>query len=190
MNKRPIVIVASARSGSSAFAWHIGNLHNIEVWTEPTRNLEEFENFKKFVTTDNDYVLKIITYQIKDTEIYQSILKNNCYKIKLTRENKIDQIASHYIGNITNIWNSNNKYARGKEYTVKIDQHHINSVIQTVINNDQMFDDLKIEFDEEHTYEELIKTISLDSTGQAKMAPPTNFDLLKKAIEIEYAKYR
>ena len=191
MNKRPVIIVASTRSGSSAYCRHIGKSYNIKIWQEPTHNLEEFESFKRYIQAgNNDYVLKTITHQIKDNEIYQSILKNDCYKIKLTRENKIDQIVSHYIGGETNTWNSDNKYARGKEYNVKIDRNYINSAIQTVINNDRVFDDLKIEFDKEHTYEELIKTINLDSTGIVKMIPPTNYNLLKKVIEIEYAKYR
>jgi hypothetical protein len=191
MNKRPIVIVASTRSGSTAFAWHLGKLHNVKIWTEPSYNPDWFDSFQRYITSGkNNYVLKVISYQIPSNEIYQTILASNCYKIKLTRSNKIEQIMSHYIGNCTAIWNSCDQYARGEQYTVPIDQVLINSVIQTVVANDNLFDSLNIKFDEELTYEELIDTVNLSNTGIAKIIPPTNYDLIKQAIEIEYVKQR
>ena len=191
MNKRPIVIVASTRSGSSAFAWHLGKLHNVKTWTEPSYDPDWFDSFQRYIASGkNDYVLKVISYQIPINEIYQTILASDCYKIKLTRANKIEQIVSHYIGHSTWIWNSWDRYARGEQYTVPIDRALINSVIQTVITNDNLFDSLNIEFDEELTYEELINTVNLSNTGMVKIIPPTNYDLIKQAIEIEYDKYR
>ena len=191
MNKKPIVIVASARSGSSAYCRHVSNFYNVKRWQEPTRDLEVFESFKKYIKTGNtDYVLKIVSNQIENNKVYRSILDGDCYKIKLTRENKIDQIASHYIGYSTNIWNSENKYARGLTYHVNIDIAVVNTIINTVIADDKLFDILNISFDEEHTYEELIKTTILDDTGMAKLLPPTNYDLLKTVIEEEYGKFR
>lgn len=191
MNKRPIVIVASARSGSSAYCRYINKFYNIKGCQEPSRTLEEFESFKKYIKSGNtDYVLKIISDQIENNQLYQSILDSDCYKIKLTRENKIEQIASHYIGYSTNIWNSENKYARGKEYTVDIDTDLINSIIKIVIANDKLFDILNINFDKELTYEELIKSAILNDIDMAKIIPPTNYFFLKQRIEREYAKYR
>ena len=191
ISKLPIVIIASSRSGSSALAQHISSLYNIKNWSEPTRDVEEFEKFKQYITRGNiNYVLKIISYQISSTEIYQTILANDCYKIKLTRENKLDQIVSHYIGHCTQVWNSTDQYARGVQYTVPADIKLINDAIQTVIFNDKVFDGLGIEFDETLTYEELISHTNLDSTGLAKIIPPTNYNEIKLVIEKEYDKYR
>lgn len=191
MNKRPIVIIASARSGSTAFALYIGNMHGIKIWSEPSYTLAGFESFKRYIAADNsNYVLKVISYQIPNNEIYHSILASDCYKIKLTRSNKVEQIASHYIAHCTDIWNDHDKYARSIEYTVPVDLTLINSIINVVIANDRIFDNLDINFDETHTYEELINTINLDSTGMVKIILPVNYNSLKKVIEKEYAKYR
>lgn len=190
MNKRPIVIVASARSGSTAYCYYLGKLHSMAVWAEPSYDEECFESFKQYISSGNNYVLKIISYQIANNQVYNSIIESDCYKIKLTRSNKIEQVASHYIGQCTNIWNSHNEYARGKQYSVPIDIELINSIIQVIIDNDKVFDSLGINFDEEQTYEELIKTIDLNSTIIAKIIPPVNYDLLKTVIEEEYDKYR
>jgi len=191
MNKRPIVIVASARSGSSAFAWHISKMHRIKVWLEPSYTSAGFESFKRYIVSGNkNYVLKVISNQIPNNELYHSILLSDCYKIKLTRSNKTEQIASHYIGHCTDIWNADDKYARGIEYTVPVDLKLINSIINVVVANDRIFDNLDINFDETHTYEELINTVNLDSTGMVKIIPPINYDEIKAVIEEEYAKYR
>ena len=191
MNKRPIVIVASTRSGSTAFASYIGEMYKIKIWSEPSFNAEGFESFKRYIAADNsNYVLKVISYQIPNNEIYHSILASDCYKIKLTRSNKVEQIASHYIGHCTDIWNDHDKYARGIEYTVPVDLTLINSIINVVVANDRIFDNLDIKFDEPHTYEQLINTVDLDSTGMVKIISPANYNEIKGVIEEEYAKHR
>ena len=191
MNKRPIVIVASTRSGSTAFAWYLGRIHGIKIWSEPNNSVEEFEAFERWLAAEStDYVLKIIAHQLVNNEVYQTILKTDCYKIKLTRANKIDHIVSQYIAHSTRIWNSNDRYARGVEYTVDIDIDLINYTIQSVINNDRVFNSSDINFDETFTYENLITTMNLDSTGIVKIMPPINYDEIKTVIEKEYDKHR
>jgi len=191
MNKRPIVIVASTRSGSTAYASYIGLMHKIKIWSEPSFNIEGLESFKRWLKAENtDYVLKVIAHQLVDNEIFQTILKTDCYKIKLTRANKIDHIASQYIAHSTWIWNSGDRYARGVEYTVDIDMNLVKDTIKDVLNNDRIFDNLDIKFDETLTYEELIDTVNLDSTGMVKIISPTNYDEIKQVIEQEYDKYR
>jgi hypothetical protein len=191
MNKRPVVIIASTRSGSSAFAWYFGRIHGLKIWTEPNNSVGEFEAFKRWLATEKtDYVLKIIAHQLVNNEVYKTILEDDCYKIKLTRSNKIEQIASHYIAHSTWIWNSPDQYARGVAYTVDIDAALVNSTIKDIINNDRIFDNLDIKFDETHTYEELINTVNLDSTGMVKIMPPTNYNEIRAVIKEEYEKYR
>lgn len=189
MNKRPIVIVASTRSGSSAYASYIAYMYNLKPWLEPNLTVEGWVAFERWLAAGSaDYVLKVISYQIPNNEIYHSILASDCYKIKLTRSNKVEQIASHYIGHCTDIWNDHDKYARGIEYTVPVDLTLINSIINVVVANDRIFDNLDIKFDETHTYEQLINTVNLDSTGFVKIISPTNYDEIKAVIEQEYAK--
>jgi len=191
MNKRPIVIVASTRSGSSAYASYIACEYNLKLWSEPNLTVEGLATFERWLAAENkNYVLKIIARQLVKNEVYQTILKTDCYKIKLTRANKIDRIVSLYIADYTNIWNSYDRYARGIEYIVDINMDLIKATIKDVINNDRIIDNLDIDFDETLTYEELISTTNLDNTGVVKIIPPTNYDEIKAVIEEEYAKYR
>ena len=126
----PIVIIASPRTGSSAYCRYLGDIYNMPTWIEPDLEDFKFLNFKNQLATGADkYVLKIMAWQIEGNPIYQSILADNCYKIKLTRENKIEQLVSHYIGWTTQIWNSEDKFARGESYAVAIDKREITNVI-------------------------------------------------------------
>ena len=166
-------------------------MHGIKIWTEPTNSIEEFDSFKRWLTAGStNYVLKIIANRLVNNEVIQTILKTDCYKIKLTRANKIDHIVSQYIAYSTGVWNSGDRYARGVEYIVDIDMDLVNDTINDVINNDRVFDNLDIDFDETHTYEQLINTLNLDSTGMVKIIPPTNYDEIRTVIAEEYDKQR
>lgn len=190
MNKRPIVIVASTRSGSSAYASYIGRMYNLKIWLEPNLTVEGLAAFERWLSAENkDYVLKIIAHQLINDKVCQAILKTDCYKIKLTRANKIDHVVSQYIAHSTCIWNSGDRYARGVAYTVDINMDLIKATIKDVINNTRVFDSLDINFDETLTYEDLINTVDLDTTGVVKIISPTNYDEIKQVIEEEYGKY-
>lgn len=186
----PIVIVANTRTGSSAYSEYLSTSNNITNWQEPSLNPNTFEQFKNYAKEHKDYVLKIITYQIPNNSLYQSILADKSYKIKLTRQNKVDQIVSHYIADYTAIWNSNNKFARGPKYSVKIDRELINKAMNTVIKNDSIFDTLNVKFDEELIYEDIVKIIDPNTFGTQKIIPPVNYDLLRTTVQEEYDKYR
>ena len=191
ISKRPILIVASPRSGSSPYCFHVGRTHGLTIWAEPTRDAVEFKEFQKFIhSTNKAYILKIITYQIADTPVYQRLLYTDCYKIKLTRQNKVDQIVSEYIGKMTGVYNSEDKFARGTEYTVPIDAGRIQDTILYIQKTDSIFDLLNVKFDEELTYEELVRTSDFSNTNIVKIIPPTNYLQLKEIIEHEYNKSR
>jgi len=193
ISKRPILIVASPRSGSSPYCYYLGKKYGLSIWAEPTHQKNfpnAFLEFEKYVQGNNDYVLKIISYQIENNPLYQQLLDSDCYKIKLTRENKVDQIVSEYIGKMTGIYNSTDKFARGIEYTVPIDINHINDSILYIKKTDNILNSLNVKFDEELTYEELLKTIDLNLSNILKIIPPTNYLELKEIIEHEYNKSR
>ena len=163
----------------------------MDGWIEPADDAIKFAKFKNYLNdTGSNYVLKIMAQHIETNPTYQSILSNDCYKIKLTRENKLEQIVSHYVGWTTKIWNSDDKFARGEKYIVEIDKQEINNIILDHIRYEKSFDQLDIKFDEEHTYEELLTTVDLNKSTIAKIVPPTNYNLLKRVIEQEYDKYR
>lgn len=190
----PILLLAGPRTGSSAYCHLLAKLHGLTSFTEPLaedvipENMPEL--FDQSLKTDKKCVVKIIAYQISEYSTYQRLVYSKCYKIKLTRQNKIDQITSHYIGEKTKVWNSPNKFARGIEYSIPIDIPTIVKSILFIKHTDDILDNLPVKFDETVTYEELIKTVNLDETGVAKIIPPSNYNELRTIIQNVYDKQR
>ena len=189
MNNKVILLLANFRTGSSDYSYKLAN-DNVMPWLpEPHLESSQLELLDKLISTEKPFVVKLMPEHIHLNNHYQSIITSDCYKIKLTRESKVDQIVSHYIGLITSVWNSKNRYARGETYIVDIDSDKIKEAIDTVIKNDKIFDDLNIKFDKEITYEELLNN-GLLGTRHVKIVPPTNINLIKTLIKKEYDKYR
>jgi hypothetical protein len=156
---------------------------------EPHLTPETNSLFTSVLATSEPYVVKFMPEHISNNPWYQLLVASDCYKIKLTRESKLDQIASQYIALMTDVWNSKDPLARGEHYSVDIFEDTITTAIETIIRNDKLFDTLDIQFDKELTYEELLNSGQLGSR-HTKILPPTNIVLLKRVIEKAYDKYR
>lgn len=156
---------------------------------EPHLESPRLELLDKLINTEELFVVKLMPEHIDLNNHYRTIVTSDCYKIKLTRESKIDQIVSHYIGLMTLVWNSADPFARGKKYSVDIVRDKIKEAIDTILKNDKIFDNLNIKFDKEITYEQLLNN-GLLGTRHVKIVLPTNINLIKKVIEKEYDKYR
>jgi LPS sulfotransferase NodH len=142
------------------------------------------------VSADEKFVIKFMPEQIAEYDLYQKIVNSDCYKIKLIRENKLEQITSYYVASMTDIWNDHrNEFARGREYTVDISLDQIKTSINIITKNDFLLENLDIQFDEEVTYEQLVEQKLLTS-GTIKLHPPTNYKIIKQHIEYEYNKSR
>lgn len=189
MTERPILLLANFRTGSSDYSYKLAIDNNLEWLPEPHLFPGKMELLSKLITENKPFVLKIMPEHIGLHQQYETVLNGNCYKIKLTRKSKIDQIVSFYISSMTQVWNSSNKFARGETYAVNIDQGAIRQSIEIILNNDSMLDNSTILFNEELTYEDLVENKVL-GTKHSKIIPPRNFNLIKKAVEREYAKYR
>jgi hypothetical protein len=189
MNKKVILLLANFRTGSSDYSYKLATDNDIHWLPEPHLESSQLELLGKLITTEKPFVVKLMPEHIDLNKHYQAIITSDCYKIKLTRESKIDQIVSHYIGLMTLVWNSGNEFARGKTYIVDIVRDKIKQSIDTIIKNDNMFDNLNIKFDDEITYEELLSK-GLLGTRHVRIIPPTNINLIKTVIKKEYDKQR
>lgn len=181
--KKPIVIVANYRTGSTTYSNVIANQYNLVNFPEPHYQPEHFKQLSTMVLeSKSNFVLKIMPDQIKKNLIYQQVLDLDCYKIKLTRENKVEQIVSHYIARLTNKWNSSNPATRGQVYHIPIMKVELTKVIEYILEMDQHLDRLSINFDQELTYESILESIKNTNFGglPKKLIPPSNYEELKQ----------
>jgi hypothetical protein len=184
-----ILLLANYRTGSSSYSHVLANRKILE-YPEPHLFPEKWASLQEAVDSGKKFVIKFMPDQIEKFELYQKIVKSNCYKIKLIRENKLEQIASYYVASMTDIWNDHsNEFKRGKEYTVNISLDQIKTSINIITNNDFLLENLDIKFDNEVTYERLVEQ-GLLTSGTVKLTTPTNYKIIKQRIEYEYNKSR
>jgi hypothetical protein len=167
INRWPAIIVANYRTGSTVYATHLAKQHNVpyylEPWNRPELRGDNWgphvngmkQNFyEQFHSRDNKYILKFMPDQINKFTPYAMLLKSNCFKIKLYRENEIDNIISNYVAAVRKKW-----WAHPTEtfenYTLKIDDSQINKSIGVTTQNNFWLHSLNVEYDEILTYESL-----------------------------------
>ena len=182
--KNRILLLANYRTGSSDYCDTLSKINNATFLPEPHLYEKQYRLLKQIVFAGKPFVVKFMPDQIAEHPIYDKILNSNCYKIKLTRDNKIDQIASYYIASMTKIWNSTDIFSRGEKYTVEISHWQIRKAIDIISKNDNLFKTLDIKFDEELTYENLVDN-NLLGRRLVKILEPTNILDIKKVIEVE-----
>lgn len=185
IENRPIIILANYRTGSSALCWSIASINNIKSFGEPFTAFEDRSSqFIEQYYKNNEYVLKFMADQIDLFKPYQELLKSNCYKIKLTRENKIDQMASCYIASIRNVWRTLDSDIK-KDYEIPIYKDRIKDVVRSLRRVDHILDTIDIKFDMELTYEQLG---TINHTNRVKTHQPINIKKIKKCIKREMDK--
>jgi hypothetical protein len=184
-----ILLLANYRTGSSSFSNVLTN-RKIPWYPEPHLFPESWVSLQESVSADEKFVIKFMPDQIGQYELYQKIVNSDCYKIKLIRENKIEQIASYYVASMTGIWNDPlNEFARGREYIVDISLDQIRTSIKIITKNDFLLENSNIKFDKKVTYEQLVEQ-NLLTSGPIKLSPPTNYKIIKQRVEYEYNKSR
>lgn len=163
----PAIIVANYRTGSTVYATHLAKQYNVPVYLEPwVRYSERGENwgdhvnglkqnfYNHFHSGGTNYILKFMPDQINKFTPYAMLLKSNCFKVKLYRENEIDNIISNYVGSLRKKW-----WTRPTEtfenYTLDIDDLKIKGEILHIAQNNFWLHSLNIEYDAVITYESL-----------------------------------
>jgi LPS sulfotransferase NodH len=179
ISKTPVVILANYRSGSTALCRAIANENNILGFSEPSRNPDRCKAFIECYNNNKNYVIKFMPDQFKEFKLYKKILSRDCYKILLTRQNKLDQITSLYIAAMRNVWGRNNKTIQ-EEYTLSINKKIIDNSIKKILSVDSMLENYREKSDIVLTYEDLgiIKNIDLIKTDQ-----PKNLEEIKEKIK-------
>ena len=194
ITKWPAIIVANYRTGSTVYATHLANLHNVPCYLEPWHPIRKRNDdwgphvngvkqnfYDHYHSNNNKYVLKFMPDQINKLTPYSTLLNSACFKIKLYREDDIDSILSNYIGTMRGKWwTTYNEFP--KKYTLEIDDNFILISISVITQNNFWLHNLDIEYDETITYESLG---IIPETEFVKTYMPDNIaDIRNRIIEI------
>jgi len=172
INKFPILIAATPRSGSSSLLSLISIVYNIQKFNEPNFS---FIGWRSQLT---NLMNRGIPFVVKLMPLYVSLLKNieNYYIIKLSRKNHIDQCVSWYIATKLNIWHRKRK--ERNEFYVDIDNDLIKESIRLIKHQRSLFDNLPIISDLNLFYEDL----DLSESENIKNPLPSNIDDIRQAV--------
>ena len=101
LTKFPTVVFSSPRSGCTALANYLSIKHNLKFFNENVNS-----EFAKYASTNNDYLLKVMMEYVIDGRFSEDelpqwlkdrILSDNVFKIRISRNSLIDQVASKYV---------------------------------------------------------------------------------------------
>ena len=188
--KFPIIIVANYRSGSTAFATGLAKKLGLPYHLEPYQprakptdfglTLMGFKAdfFHQIRSGDSKFLLKIMPDQIYPVTPYDIMLRSETsYKIKLYREDVMDNIVSQYVAMMSGKW-WNTKQDKNEPYVLDIDLVKIKGAIHTITYNNYLMNTLNYEYDEIKTYESL----ELSDEDFIKTAMPENINEVREEI--------
>lgn len=185
VTKFPIVIVSGFRTGSTALGRYLSNKYKIPFFSEPfqNKNVHIYDRNKKdyiskVLKKEKKFVLKFMPCQISDLNNYSDILLEENYKIRLSRTDKINQIASLYVAEKTNIFfKSENEII--KTFTIPVDLELLSLTVQIVLRDDYLLRELPYKYDLTLSYEDLgfIEGIQYALSDQ-----PENMEEIKNEI--------
>lgn len=179
----PILLLANYRTGSSALVRILGRKYGLDVYSEPHLYPTQLtELVTRLHQKENNFIIKFMPDYIDKVKAYKFIYNSDCYKIKLTRQDKVDQVLSYYLAKMTEVWNDIDGISgRPELYTVSIDDSMIDLAIRQIYNCDKLLDESNAMFDENLIYEDL----DLHDIHITKLNAPSNYKELYSYIKIK-----
>jgi len=188
IEKFPIIIISSPRTGSTPLAYELKNKYNLELFNEPLPNKEhEQHNFLTFIkNNDNNFILKLHINDLHGypNDILKIINDHQCTLIRIRRRDIVSQVVSLYIETERDIWGYYKDYVNpetinkftNSEIPIKID---LIMCIKKVIDINNELNKLTYVFDHDVWYEDLIfKDQTFITTPK-----PNNYNLIKEAVK-------
>lgn len=170
INRYPVTVISTSRSGSTALAQLISNSHNLVYYKHPKYINFDQDNFLQFIKTNSNWILKIHADEL--ICYYSSWLKfiKTTFLLRIRRKNIINQIASHYIATIRNEWS--NTELKNNDVELIIDQTKILNSIHAIQKENLFVEKIPLKFDLDLWYEDL----NLDDSGFYKTSKPNNYE--------------
>ena len=183
ITKWPVLIFSNYRTGSTVLGDFFVARYGCDYLDEPINSNPGISDEEKYKILheyhDCRCVIKFMgDHTIRDS-FYKDLLEINAFKIKLYRTNKIDQITSFYISQITNRWfRSKNEII--EDYEVLINLDILIRSVDFILYNDSILDNSLVNFDIITNYESLG---FIDNVDSSLTKSPNNIDYLKELIK-------
>jgi len=186
VTKFPIILVANFRTGSSALGKYLSKKYKIQFYSEPFNNKNscsidshKLDFIKKYLSPDRKkMILKFMPLQMGDFSPYTEILNADGFKIRLSRKNIVDQIASFYIAEKTEKYF---KYINEdkKKFSLEIDYKFLLKRTHIILKNEFFIDNIPNSFDMNISYEDLG---FIPNTDHVLSDQPENIEEIKEEI--------
>jgi len=177
ITKFPVILFCNFRTGSSALCSAIAEKYNLEKYSEPHYDIELM---KQLETTSNNYIVKFMPDHVSQHSVYNQLLQSNAFKIKLYRENKVDQIVSFFVALSRNKWHMEDKEVP-TDYVLDIDPDKLDASIEVIQRNDNLLDNSGIDFDLVCSYESL----GIIAGDEVQTYQPANLADIKQLVSIK-----
>lgn len=180
INKFPIIIVSSPRTGSTILAEYISKKYNLKLFSEPDENKDITQEFYSYIKTkNNSFVLK---FHARNFSFYENLdIFANSYLISIQRKNIVEQIASHYVAR------ARNKFIYNKENVEHNEIMDVN-LFDIVVNCEKVYvankalREVKLNFDKKVFFEDL-NLQELGHNSKFMITPkPKNYDYIIEKI--------
>jgi LPS sulfotransferase NodH len=190
INKTPILILATPRTGSSVLGAYIKSVFkkDIPYFQEPDYSgQEEINEFRNYFNHSKDFILKchFIHLDRYGTDISDYLLRE-AYKIRIRRKDFVKQVASLYIAEErNNYWHFRNTEQLNLVDTVLIDTAKIKQSISYLKYANYRLDCAPVNFDLDLYYEDLP---IINDAGYYIVPKPSNYnellDIIKKFVKV------
>jgi len=185
INKTPILILSTPRTGSSVLGAYIKLLCNKDItyFQEPDYSgQEEIDKFQNYFNSSKDFILKchFIHLDRYGTDVSKYLL-DNAYKIRIRRKDFVKQVASLYIAEArNNSWHFQNPEQLNLIDTVDINTAKIKQSILFLKYANYKLDRAPINFDLDLYYEDLP---TINDAGYYIAPKPSNYNELLDTIK-------
>jgi LPS sulfotransferase NodH len=160
------------------------NYPNLKLFSEPDEN-NNMQNFIEYASNSNQYILKFHLKQFSKfpPNVIKKIFSNDAFLIRIRRRNIIAQMVSMYIELCRGVWEYfPDTLEKHKDEKIIIDHDTINIAIQTVKNYNNYIDTVKINYDLNLYYEDLVEEFA-DISPTIITPKPINHDEIYRAIK-------
>ena len=181
IDKFPVIIVSTPRTGSTALQQVICKHHGLDGFNEAHWEPDYFKYFLEYQRQNTKFCLKVHScdlYNFADT--INLFGHENIYWISLRRRDIVDQIASFYLARKRDKWFNygNDEY---EDYVIDIDKKDLSDTIFATLKYKNCFNDLNFKFDMDLYYEDL----ELGDADTILTDYPENYNELKDLITKE-----
>jgi len=198
INKFPIVIISTRRSGSTPLLYELAKKYNIKLFNEifsthsdrdkvEDIDREQVKLLSMLEDNDNNFIIKIHLDDLKSypEKIINLIKNHTCFLIRLRRKNIVNQITSKYIQltrNINGYYNNQEADEMIKTWSsikMPILPIYIGNCVKDVINSCDELNNAEYEFDKDIWYEDLV----FDDKTFITTPKPINYDEIQNEIK-------